>query len=122
VVNGEPDRGLSRVCPVDAVATVCFDEDEVALLQATCFGFIRKVQPGCAGQQQYPFGLRLVVPETGWAGLAVRDDALDTQSRLFEQGQKLLLGSWDIRDFGKKVLDHRDKLPDVVPGSIVQGG
>ena len=118
MVNGQPNRWLILVCPFNAVTPVCFDEDEVALLQATCFGFIRKAQSGRSGQQQYPFGLRLVVPEIGWAGLAVRDDALDTQPGLFEQGQKLLLGRWGIRDFGKNVLDHRDKLSKVIICSI----
>ena len=53
------------------------DLDPVAGADEARFGLVGEAQPRRAGEQQYPLGLGLVVPEAGRAGLTKRDDALD---------------------------------------------
>jgi hypothetical protein len=62
-----------------------FDFDDVAGGEHARRGFVGKAQPRGAGQQQHPFGFRLVVPEAGRARLAEGDDALDPQPGAREQ-------------------------------------
>src|SRR5438874_1324891 len=56
------------------------DLDPIAEAEMLRFGFIREAQSRGAGQQHDPFRLILVVPETGWARLAERDNALYAQA------------------------------------------
>src|SRR5439155_19374132 len=77
----EPHGRLRRVGPVDPVLPVRRDLDPVAGADQARLCFVGKTYPRRAGEQQYPFGLGLVVPETGRAGLAERDAALDAHAR-----------------------------------------
>src|SRR5438552_14156516 len=72
---------MFRVGPGDPVAPMRGDVDPVAGAERVLLVLIGESQPRRTGEQQYKFGLRLVVPEPGWARLPERDDALDAQPR-----------------------------------------
>jgi hypothetical protein len=72
---------MFRVGPRDPVAPVRRDLDPVAGTERALRFLVGESQPRRAGEQQYKFGLRLVVPEPGRAGLSERDDAFDAQPR-----------------------------------------
>src|SRR5579884_1547123 len=67
VENREPDGGLRRVAPFDAVAAMRRDGKMVAGAEDAVRGLVGEAQPRPAAEQQHPFGLRLVVPEAGRA-------------------------------------------------------
>src|ERR1700730_3545741 len=65
----EPDRRHRRVGPVDPVATVRGDIEPVAGTENAGVGLVLEPQPCGAGEDQYPFAIRLVIPEPGGARL-----------------------------------------------------
>src|SRR5438270_11707351 len=80
VKHGEPNRWLVRIGPIDPMAAMRRDLDPIAGAKMPWLGLIREAQSRRAGQQHDPFRLILVVPETGRARLAERDNALDAQA------------------------------------------
>src|SRR6266404_753114 len=65
----EPDGRHRRVGPVDPVATVRGDIEPVAGTENAGVGLVLEPQPCGAGEDQYPFALRLIIPEPGRARL-----------------------------------------------------
>lgn len=76
----------------DAMADVAGNEDVVSGFQRERW-LISDLQNGCAFDEQHPFILRLVIPKTFWAGLAVRIDALDFDPGFLEERGEDLLGA-----------------------------
>jgi hypothetical protein len=88
------------------VASLCGNLHKISRLQATDLCVIGKPQLRAAAQQQHPFGLRLLIPEICRAGVAKRDNALDVQARLLQQGQELFLLGWLCRQLAEQIVDH----------------
>jgi hypothetical protein len=97
-MHGQPHRGLCRVGPVDAVAGVGWEVEEIAGAEEARGGFALDEEAGGADEEENPFRAVLVVPEAGRAALAVRDDALDREVRAAQQ-----LGEALLREIGRQV-------------------
>src|SRR3954452_20579270 len=67
IKDGEPNRRVVRVGPLDTVSPMRRDLDPIPGAETARFGLVLEAQPRRAAQQQYPFGLVLVVPESGRA-------------------------------------------------------
>ena len=77
IKHGQPDRFLIRRGPLHPVPFMRGDVDIAARRQVDGFIALLEAQRGLALDQQHPFMLALVVPETGRGMLAFGDDALD---------------------------------------------
>ncbi len=69
VMHGEPDRGLRRIGPFDAMTPVGRDMHVVAGRHPRRRAFALEHHQGGARKHDHPFGLRLVVPEARRARL-----------------------------------------------------
>src|SRR5437660_11278816 len=72
VMHGQPNRRLVGRRPFDSVPPVRRDGDEIAGLHV--HEAVVETEPRGALQNEHPFGLILVVPESTRRGVAVRDD------------------------------------------------
>ena len=86
VEHREPYGRGCRVGPVDPVAAIRRDVEPIAGLEDPRLGLIGEAQSRPAGENQYPFGFRLVVPEPRRARLAQGDDPFDPQTGSGQQG------------------------------------
>ena len=80
-MDGEPDRWLLRLRPLDAMAFSCRDEDVIPYAQRSRGRFVFELQRGATLQHDHPLVPRLIIPEARRTGLPLRYDALDLQSR-----------------------------------------
>lgn len=71
VEDSEPDRGLVRRRPLDAVTTARRNVDEIPRPHIDAPVLIFEAQSGRSLQYQHPLGLLLVVPESGWRDVAM---------------------------------------------------
>lgn len=69
-MHGKPYRWRIGRGPVDAVTTQRCYLQPVAGAQAAGFAFVLEAKQRFAADQQDPFGIGLVVPESWWARLA----------------------------------------------------
>lgn len=68
-MNSQPDRRLIGIRRFHAMATMRRDVDVAAGFQERGFRLVFEFEPGFPAQEQYPLGVRLVVPEAGRARL-----------------------------------------------------
>ena len=68
----------------DAMANMAGNEDVVSGFQRERW-LIGDLQNGCAFDEQHPFILRLIIPETLGAGLTMGVDALDFDASFLEE-------------------------------------
>src|SRR5262249_41895559 len=80
-MDGEPNRWLFRLRPLDAVAFPCGDEDVIARAQRPRGSLVFELQYGATLEHDHPLVPRLILPKLRWASLPLRYDALDLQSR-----------------------------------------
>ena len=92
VVDCQPDRRLPRHGPFNPMAPPWRDVEVIAGLEVLRQRLVLEVQQGLPLKQQDPLAARLFVPETRWARLAGRHDALDAEPGPGKQCEKLLVG------------------------------
>jgi hypothetical protein len=80
-MDGEPDRWLSRLRPLDAVAFPGRDEDVIPCAQRPCGRLVFELQCGATLEHDHPLVPRLIIPEARRTSLPLRYNALDLQSR-----------------------------------------
>lgn len=90
-VNRKPYRGQMWVCEFNPMPAQRRDLDEIPRFQRAGRRFVLEAQLRFALQQQYPLGLRLLVPKSRRTRLAAGHDALDSDSRVRQQPDDLLL-------------------------------
>jgi hypothetical protein len=76
-MHRQPDRRLTGICPSHAMPTPRRDEQIIAHAQSPRLGLVLELYGGVARDDQHPLRPTLVVPETGQARLAGRNDTLD---------------------------------------------
>jgi hypothetical protein len=100
----EPDGGLRRVRPLDAVAPARRDQNMIARPQREGRGVALEAEARAAAEQQNPLGPILVVPAAGRRRVAHGHYPLETKSRRLEQHlDELLAGR--RRRIAEQVLD-----------------
>lgn len=107
IVQRQPDRGLARSGPGDAMATVGGDGEVIAGAQGAGLGLALEQHAGLALEQEHPLVARLVVPLAGRRGLPEGDDPFQAQVGSVEQGLDGLPGRIGGQ-VGEEVVDgHR---------------
>lgn len=105
-MNRQPDTGLLAGGCIHPVASLCGNLHKVSRPQAARLRLVGKPQLCAAAQQQHPFSLWLLIPEIRRAGVTKRDDALNVQARLLQQGLELFLLGWLRRQLAEQIVDH----------------
>ena len=88
-MNRQP-QGIYRG-PLHTMALMFGNQHVVTCLQGHCPSIIED-QGGLALHQHHPFIVRLVIPKTFEAGLAMRDDTLNFHARILMQRVEGFLG------------------------------
>src|SRR5262245_14417315 len=74
VMNGKPDGGLMGIGPFDTMACMGRDVDVIAAAKFAHTVLAFEAQTGRPRNEQHPFVLVLVVPESRRTGLPARND------------------------------------------------
>src|SRR5215212_7154618 len=85
VMHSKPYGGLAGVGRHDAMPCVSGDVEVVAALERARRCFAVERDGGRSGQHDHPLRLRLIIPESGRAGVPARDDSLDAEVRPGQQ-------------------------------------
>ena len=91
IMDGEPDRRMILARPFDAVFQMCRDQNIVAGRQNSDPGFAFKTKPRRSGQDDNPFGPRLIVPEPWRTSLAQRRRSVRFSDWAYQGGVRQFL-------------------------------
>jgi hypothetical protein len=106
-MDGEPDRWLLRLRPLNAVTFPCGNEDVIPCAQRPRGRLVFELQFGVTLEHDHPLVPRLIIPEARRTSLPLRYNALDLQSRPGEYFAERFFPYAG----GRNIRNVRDRLP-----------